>query len=148
MRKWIDFGGTAGLGINVGQTGQGVATINVHGTRSTDSLTARTTKGKSWILFILNFDESIQNHGTAIVQINGVGGQVWLLVLVWVPTINLEILDAFLLGWSRNVALERGFRGKGSHRKTRNLQSFFKNLLPEVDQIVSKEKKEAMGTRL
>ena len=46
----VDFGGLAGsvagaLRFDVAQTGQGVGTVNVHGARAADTLTAGTTEG-------------------------------------------------------------------------------------------------------
>jgi len=96
VRKRIYFGGSLGVVINVGETRQSVASLNVHGAGTTDSFTATSAKGETGILFVLDLDEGIQNHGTAIIQIHGIRAQIWLLVvLFWVPSIDLKVLDAF-----------------------------------------------------
>ena len=47
---------------NVTETSQSVGSINVHGTRSTNSFTARSTKGESWVLFVFDFDKGVKDH--------------------------------------------------------------------------------------
>jgi hypothetical protein len=43
------------------QARQCVDTINVHGTRAADTLSARPTEGESWVHFVLDLDYSIKN---------------------------------------------------------------------------------------
>jgi hypothetical protein len=83
--------------INIGETGQGIDTVNVHGARTTNPFAARATKGEGGILFILNLNESIQHHGPAVVKINRIRAEVGLLVLLWIPTVDFKVLDTFLL---------------------------------------------------
>merc|ERR1719232_64292 len=69
VRKRIDFGGFV-ISFNLGQTGESVHTSNIHGARSTDSLSARSSECETRIHFILDFDQSIQDHGTTVVEVN------------------------------------------------------------------------------
>ena len=81
--------------INIGQTSQSIDPINIHGTRTANAFATRTTKGQGWILLVFNLDESIQYHGTAFIQINRISRKIGALILFRIPTIDLEILDAF-----------------------------------------------------
>ncbi len=81
VRQWINLGHISTrllfpLGLNVTKASQGVTSVDVHGARSADSLTARSAEGQSGILLGFDFDESIQDHGSAVVEINGVRGEV------------------------------------------------------------------------
>jgi hypothetical protein len=42
------------------------------------------------ILLILDLNQSIQHHGPTLIKINRVRGHVWLVLLVWIPAVNLE----------------------------------------------------------
>mmetsp|Transcript_117543 Transcript_117543/g.228497 ORF Transcript_117543/g.228497 Transcript_117543/m.228497 type:complete len:322 (-) Transcript_117543:12-977(-) len=69
VRQWLDFNGLC-AGFNVQKTGKAVFAVDVHGARATYSFTARTTESQRGINFVFDFDESIQNHGAALLQIN------------------------------------------------------------------------------
>jgi hypothetical protein len=45
----------------------------------------------SWYLFVFNLQQGVENHGTTLIKIHRICWKVWLLLLLWVPTINLEI---------------------------------------------------------
>lgn len=64
------------LRLNVTKTGEGVASVNVHGARSANSLTARSAESQSGILLGFDFDESIEYHGPTVIEINGIRGEV------------------------------------------------------------------------
>ena len=115
VRQGIDLGGLAGVFlIDVGQARQGVDSIDVHGTRSTDPFPARSAETERRVLFVLDFDQRIQYHGSAIVQIHRVRGQVRFLILFRIPTINLKVLDTFWFGRCRcGRHLERTKRTNG-----------------------------------
>lgn len=82
---------------NLAQASQGVAATNVHGTRTTDTLTAQTSKGKSGVLLVLDLKKGVQHHGTTLVQVNFVSLQLSLnLGSVGVPPVDLELLDVSL----------------------------------------------------
>ena len=103
--EWVYFGGLGEfLPVNVGQAREGVGPVNVHGATSTNSLPTTASKGQGGVLFIFDLDESIQDHGTAGVQIHWVRTQVRLLGnrthVFGIPTINFEVFDAFgFLAW-------------------------------------------------
>jgi len=123
VRERVYLGGRLGVVIDIGKTGQGVASLNVHGAGTTDSFTAAPAKGERRILFVFDLDESVQNHGTTIVKIHGIGAEIWLLVVLFgVPSINLEVLDAFA-GCLRlrliDGGFEVGFRGRRKGRRRR-----------------------------
>jgi len=95
VREGVDFGGFGSvLLVNVRETGQRVLSVNVHGAGSANSLATGTTKGECGILLVFDFDESVQNHGSAFVQIDGIGGEIRLLILFRIPSVHFEILDA------------------------------------------------------
>ena len=116
----INLGRLGCIIINVTETCQGVGPINIHGTGTTNSFPAGSTKCQGRVLFILNLDESIQDHWTAIVQINWVGTEIGPLRLFRIPSVDLEILD-FLLLIGRNRGgrggLERCFGGQTAGSK-------------------------------
>ena len=89
-------GSWAGFFVNVGQAGQIVATINVHGTGTADTFTARSrtekrilksqrniithaiyfedgfvpAESKTRVLFVLDFDQRVENHWATSMSIN------------------------------------------------------------------------------
>lgn len=66
MREGVDLGVLATVTVDSAKAGKGVLTVNVHGARSADTLTARTTESEGGVDLILNFDESIENLQTHI----------------------------------------------------------------------------------
>lgn len=95
MGKRIDLH-SLGLFIDIAQACQGIGTIDIHGATAANSLTARSTESQGRILLVLNLDQSVQNHRSAVVQIDSVSGSVWLLVLFRVPSINFEVPDEWI----------------------------------------------------
>lgn len=80
------------------ETSKGINSVDVHGTASTDSLTATPPESQGGINFILDADQGIEHHGTRLVQIQSVrlharlrGG------LIRVPAINVERLNFCIL---------------------------------------------------
>jgi len=45
MRQWIDLGVLALVAVDSAEACKGILTVDVHGTRSTNTLTARATEG-------------------------------------------------------------------------------------------------------
>ena len=81
------------------QASQSVDTVNVHGTATTDALTARSSEGQSRVEFVLDPDESVEHHRTGLVQVELVVLHSGLLArLVRVPAVDLEGLHVGLLG--------------------------------------------------
>lgn len=76
------------------QAGQGVDSVNVHGAASADTLSAAPAEGQGGVDLVLNTDQSVQHHGTSLVQVQGVGLHSGLLGgLVRVPAVDMEGLD-------------------------------------------------------
>lgn len=112
--EWINLGcfGSIFL-INIGQTSQCIGTVNVHGTGAANSFATGTAKGQGRVLFILDFQQSVQHHGSTFVQINREGAQVGRLIVFRIVTVDLKVLDAFLLsgGRSGTTGLQGGTTG-------------------------------------
>lgn len=83
--------------VNLTKTSQSVSTANVHSTRTTDTFSARSSESKGRVLLVLDLDQSVQNHGSACVEVNLVGLKGGFnLGGVGVPTVDLELLDVGL----------------------------------------------------
>merc|ERR1740123_2167830 len=67
----LDFNGLR-TRLNVKKTSKAIFAIDIHGTRSANSFTARTPESECRINLIFDLDESIQDHGAALLQIYGV----------------------------------------------------------------------------
>lgn len=81
------------------QASQGVDAINVHGTASANTLSAASSEGQGGIDFVLYPDQSVEHHGTGLLQIQLVGLHLGLLGrLVRVPAVDVESLHLSLLG--------------------------------------------------
>lgn len=72
------------------QTSKSVGSVDVHCATSTDSLTTRTAKGEGGVLFIFDFDQGVQNHGTTFVHVHFVTLHVRFSFLLG-KTVDLEI---------------------------------------------------------
>ena len=122
MREGVDLGGLAGrvsgaLGLDVAQAGQGVGAVDVHGARAADALPAGAAEGEGGILLVLDLEEGIEDHRTAVVQVDGIGRQVRLLLLVGIPSVDLEVLDPLRLGGRGGILHLEGFLGEGRCRR-------------------------------
>jgi len=78
--------------LNVHQASEAILTLDVHGTGSTDALTARSAKGKGGIYLILDLDQGIEDHRTTLVEINVVFLHEWFCLLLGVIPVDLESL--------------------------------------------------------
>lgn len=84
------------------QAGESVDTVDVHGARTANTLTARPPESEGRVEFVLYPDKRIQHHGSGLIQVEVVGLHLGLLAgLVRVPTVDLEGLHLGLLGGSR-----------------------------------------------
>jgi hypothetical protein len=73
------------------QAGKGVLAVNVHGTATTDTLTATSSEGQSRVELVLDSDKGIENHGSSLVKIQSVGLETGLLAGgIGVPSVDLE----------------------------------------------------------
>ena len=60
MRKGVNLG-VAGRLVNSAETGEGVLSINVHGARSTDTLSARPPESECGIDLVFYFNQRVKN---------------------------------------------------------------------------------------
>jgi hypothetical protein len=89
----VDLCGFA-VNLDFANASQGVTTTNVHGAGSADTLAARATEGQGGIDLVLDFDQCIKDHGSAVLHVDLVRLQLGLLSrLVRVPSVDLEGLD-------------------------------------------------------
>lgn len=88
------------------QAGEGVGAVDVHGARTADTLTARAAEGKGRVELILDADEGVEDHGTGLVEIEGVALHARLLGRgVGVPAVDLEGLELGALAIRGMVAV-------------------------------------------
>ena len=64
MRKGTDGGGGRS-GNNLRLTGQTVLAIDVHGARTADTLTARSSEGEGVIDLVLDLEQGVEDHRAA-----------------------------------------------------------------------------------
>mmetsp|Transcript_24228 Transcript_24228/g.32267 ORF Transcript_24228/g.32267 Transcript_24228/m.32267 type:complete len:197 (-) Transcript_24228:449-1039(-) len=72
VREGVDFRGLAArvgrpLGLDVAQAGEGVRSVDVHRARAADALATGAAKGEGGVLLVFDFDERVEDHGTALV---------------------------------------------------------------------------------
>lgn len=85
--------------VDVGQTRERVGSLNVHRAATANPFPARPSKGQRGILLVLDLEQGVQYHRTAIVEIDGIRAQVGFLVfLLGIPSVDLEVLDPLLVG--------------------------------------------------
>jgi len=89
--KWIDGNWFGVLDIDTAETGQGIATIDVHGATATNTLSAASSEGECGVLFILDLDECIKDHGTTLAHIDSVSLHLRLALCVWIPSVDVEL---------------------------------------------------------
>lgn len=85
MWKRVDLGALRGIRIDFTDTSQGVLPADIHRTRSADSFTATSSEGERWIHFVLDLDQRVENHSTALVEI------------------DVELLHGRLCSWSLRI---------------------------------------------
>ncbi len=107
MRQRIDFNGAL-HGVDRLETGERIRAVDVHGTRTADSLSARATERERRVDLILDRYQRIQNHGTAVIQVHLVGIQLWVLAGRGIVSIDPEL--AVILG-----AIRRGIGSTTLH---------------------------------
>ena len=61
MWQWINLGGLAFITVDPTEASKRVLSIDIHGARSANTLTARTAEGKCRVYFVLDLDESVKN---------------------------------------------------------------------------------------
>lgn len=68
MRQRRDRRGFTGGDLR--QTGKAVATVDVHRAGAANALPARSAESERRIHFVLDLDQGVQNHGTALLEID------------------------------------------------------------------------------
>lgn len=61
MRKRVDLGGLGRVPVDSAQAGEGVDTVDVHGARTTDSLSARPSERERRVDLVLDLDERVEH---------------------------------------------------------------------------------------
>lgn len=88
-----DRGGTPRR--DLGEASEAITAVDVHRAGPTDPLTARSTEGERWVDLVLDLDQSVENHGSTLFQIDLVVLELRLRGVVWVPTVDREGLQGF-----------------------------------------------------
>lgn len=108
VRKGVNLGILGGVFWNSAQASKSVDTVNVHGTGTTDTLSARSSESKSGVELILDLDQSIEHHRAALGEIDLVCLELGLLIGdIGVPSVDLELLNWRLLSLNRSGELGR-----------------------------------------
>jgi len=89
--------------LDVGEAGEGVGTVDVDGAGPANALAAGTTQGECGVHVVFDVQQGIQNHGTALLELDVVGLQRGLLLGLGIITINVECL-------SSEATLSRSYR--------------------------------------
>ena len=80
------------------QAGKSVDTVNVHGAGTADTLSAGSAESKSGVQLVLDSDQSIQHHGTGLVEVESVALHARLVAGgIGVPSVDVEGLDLAVL---------------------------------------------------
>jgi hypothetical protein len=90
----------AGRCVNLGQTGESVDAVNVHGAWAADSFSAGATEREGGVLLVLDLNESVKDHGATLRQVNGIRLRPRLLALAF--GIVAVYLKKFGLGCGSN----------------------------------------------
>lgn len=102
--QWVDHALFRLLG-NAAKASQSVGSVDVHGTGTANTLTARSPKGQCRVHFVLDPDEGVEHHRTRLVEIEGVRLHLRFdRRSVGIPPINLKRLE---MGVRRRVRLLR-----------------------------------------
>lgn len=84
--------------VNGTDTGQVMSSIDIHSAGTTDSFSTTTSERECWVYFILDLDQSIQEHGTAFAHIDVVRHIFWsILGIIRVSSVDIKPLHLFLL---------------------------------------------------
>lgn len=70
MRKGVNLGVFALRPVNAAEARKCVLAINVHGARPADTFAAGASERERRVHLVLDLDEGVEDHGTALVQVN------------------------------------------------------------------------------
>jgi len=97
--QWVDLRGFVVIW-DLGCASQSVGTLDVHSTRTADALSAAPTESESGILLVLDLEQSVQNHWSGLVQIDGVVLDSWFVPrLFGVPSVDAEGFQPLHCSW-------------------------------------------------
>lgn len=106
VRQRVNFDVLAAFPLDALQTSQGILTVDVHSARSTNAFAARPSQGQSGINLVLDLQESVQHHRTALREVDRVLLHVRLVSwLVGVPSVNRKGLQQRLLALGEALQL-------------------------------------------
>ena len=91
MRQGTDGSGGRS-GNNLRQTGQTVLAIDVHGARTADTLTARSSESKRGVLLVLDLEQSVEDHRAATTEFRNRSGKILIEVDHVLLVVRLDIL--------------------------------------------------------
>ena len=91
MRQRTDGSGGRS-GNNLRQTGQTVLAIDVHGARTADTLTTRSSESKRGVLLVLDLEQSVEDHRAATTEFRNKSGKILIEVDHVLLVVRLDIL--------------------------------------------------------
>ena len=70
-----------------------MSTIDVHGAGSANTLSAASSERQRWVDLVLDFDEGVEEHRSALVGVDVIRNILWsVLRVIWVGSINVKSL--------------------------------------------------------
>ena len=91
MRKGTDGGDLVVLG-DLRQASQTVLAIDVHGARTADTLTTRSSESKRGVLLVLDLEQSVEDHRAATTEFRNRSGKILIEVDHVLLVVRLDIL--------------------------------------------------------
>lgn len=83
------------VGVDSTEACESVSALNVHGARAADTFSARPSEGEGGVLLVLDLDERVEDHGTALAEVDLVLLELGLLFGgVRVPSVDAKLLDS------------------------------------------------------
>ena len=73
------------------QARERVRAVDIHGARPADAFAARPAERQRRIDLVLDLDQSVENHRSALLLIDMVGVDVWVPAIVRVPPVDAEL---------------------------------------------------------
>ena len=84
-------GGATVVSLNTSQTCQTIASIDVHSTGAADAFPTGAAERQSRVLLVLNLQQHIQNHRTAVIQVNLIALHSWFFTCIRIPAVDFEL---------------------------------------------------------
>lgn len=99
-------GGLGGGGRDLGEAGEAVAAVDVHGAGAADALAAGAAESEGGVDIALDLDEGVEDHGPTVLEVDLVGLELGFGRVVGAPPVDLEGLE---VGGGLGGCLGRGF---------------------------------------